>query len=46
MRQEQDIDIDTIPELETIVLMPGSMTQAEVGGQICMETGVLIITSF
>jgi hypothetical protein len=40
-----EIEIDSLPELNTIVLMTGSMMQAEVGGQVCTQTGILIITS-
>jgi hypothetical protein len=40
----EDFDIDALPELDTQVGMIGTMTQVEVGGQICLETGVLVIT--
>lgn len=39
-----EIDIDLIPELDTGVGMIGTMNQVEVGGQICLDAGVLIVT--
>ena len=44
MAHDGEFDIDCIPELDTQVGMIGTMTQVEVGGQICLEIGVLIIT--
>ena len=41
----RDIDINTLPELETEIGMVGSMTQAEIGGQVCIEIGILIATN-
>ncbi len=45
MNHDSEIDIDSLPELDTNVGMIGAMTQVEVGGQACLETGILIITS-
>jgi hypothetical protein len=44
MSHDSEFDIDMIPELDTQIGMIGAMTQVEVGGQICLETGVLIIS--
>jgi hypothetical protein len=45
MNHDIEIDIDSLPELDTRIGMVGAMTQVEVGGQVCFETGVLIVTS-
>ncbi len=42
--QIREIAIDLLPELEPQIGMVGSMTQAEVGGQVCIEVGILIAT--
>ena len=36
------IDIDQLPELDTDILMAGTMTQVEVGGNACVAIGVII----
>ncbi len=38
------IDIANLPELATWVGMPGGLRHVEVGGQACIEQGIIIST--
>lgn len=42
--QMREIEIEMLPELETEIGMIGTLRQTEVGGMVCMQSGVAIIT--
>ena len=39
---DERIDIALLPEIETMVGMNGAMIEVEVGGHVCLDSGVLI----
>jgi hypothetical protein len=43
--QERDLDPLEWPDLPTVVGMPGHLIELEVGGHVCLDTGVLIFSA-